>query len=110
MIEKILLDYINQKSKVKAFMEKPKSLQTYVLIEKVGGGEPNHLKSATLAIKSIAPSLFKTAELNEEVKNIMKAAIELDAIAKIELNTDYNFTDSDSKEYRYQAVFDVIYY
>ena len=29
---------------------------------------------------------------------------------KYNLNSDYNFTDTETKEYRYQAVFDINYY
>ena len=33
-----------------------------------------------------------------------------DNVIKIELNADYNFTDVDTKTYRYQAVFNITYY
>ena len=53
--------------------------------------------------------MYKAAELNEKVKAAMERLIELDSVSKCELNTDYNFTDTDKKQYRYQAVFDVVY-
>jgi polyhydroxyalkanoate synthesis regulator phasin len=52
----------------------------------------------------------KQHEINEKVKDFMRAAISLDKIAKVECNSDYNFTDSSTKTYRYQAVFDIKYY
>jgi hypothetical protein len=81
-----------------------------VLIEKTGGGEENHIRHSTIAVKSIAESLYKAALLNEEVKDLMSSAISLDDIAKVELNSDYNFTDTSTKQYRYQAVFDITHY
>ena len=31
-------------------------------------------------------------------------------VASCRLNSDYNFTDTTKKQYRYQAVFDIVYY
>ena len=36
--------------------------------------------------------------------------INLDEIASVKLNSDYNFTDEETKQYRYQAVFDIKHY
>ncbi len=110
MIEKIVLDYLKSKG-FKAYMEENPDLKSeYVLIEKTGGSEENHIKRATLAIQSFSNSLYKTAVLNEKLKEAMKQIIGLDSISKCTLNADYNFTDTTSKRYRYQAVFDVVYY
>lgn len=54
--------------------------------------------------------MYKAAELNEEVKKVVAEMIELDSIARVQLNSDYNFTDTETKRYRYQAVFDINYY
>ena len=112
MIEKIILDYLNANlESVKAYMEKPANpSKSYVLVEKTGGGKENHIFSATITIQSIAESLYQTALLNEEVKAIMSDAIFLDEITQVELNSDYNFTDTSTKQYRYQAVFDIKHY
>jgi len=114
MIEEIILNYLKtsfSEEEIPVYMERPKSKPLcYVLIEKTGGGEDNHIQTATLAIQSIGTSLYNSAVLNEKVKEFMRAAISLDEIAKVECNSDYNFTDSSTKEYRYQAVFDIKYY
>ena len=47
---------------------------------------------------------------NEIVKNAVENLIGLDEIRGISLNGDYNFTDTTTKEYRYQAVFDIGHY
>lgn len=112
MIEVTILNYLNENlENITAYMERPSNPpQSYVLIEKTGGGETNHIHHSTIAVKSIAESLYKAALLNEDVKNLMSDAISLDDIARVELNSDYNFTDTTSKQYRYQAVFDITHY
>src|SRR5690625_2276693 len=112
MIELIVLDYLIKKMSVPVYMEKPtKDIpDRYVLIEKTSGGESEHLPDATLAFQSYAESLYQAALLNKELKDTMKSIIELDEIRGITLNGDYNFTDTTTKEYRYQAVYDIRYY
>lgn len=82
----------------------------YVLIEKTGSGETDHIKRATFAIQSYAGSLYSAALLNENVKEVMKNIVDLDEISKCSLNSDYNYTDTGRKKYRYQAVFDIVHY
>lgn len=112
MIEVTILNYLNQNlENITAYMERPANPpKSYALIEKTGGGEENHIHHSTIAVKSIAESMYKAALLNEEVKDLMSSAISLDDIAKVELNSDYNFTDTSTKQYRYQAVFDITHY
>lgn len=111
MIEKTILDHLNNVLNVPAYMERPEGPpDRYVLIEKTGSGKRNHICDATIAVQSYAPTLFRAAELNEEVKEAMEAAIELDNICRVNLNSDYNFTNTAMKQYRYQAVFDITHY
>lgn len=111
MIEIIIKNYLDSKLEEQVFLEKPSpDYGIYVVFEKVGGNKNNHLSSATFAFQSYANSLYKAAELNEEVKEAIESMIELDEIRGIKLNSDYNFTDTATKEYRYQAVFDIKHY
>lgn len=111
MVEKIILDYLNTKLEVPAYMEeKPEMPKEYVLIEKTGGGIANHIRNATLAIQSYSFSKYEAAQLNEKVKEVMENCIELDDICSCELNSDYDYTDTARKKYRYQAVFDIVHY
>ena len=50
------------------------------------------------------------AELNEQVKAAMEDLADLDEVSACRLNSDYNFTDTTTKHYRYQAVFDLVFY
>lgn len=111
MIEIVIKQFIDDHLSVPAFLERPeKPPKRYVLIEKTGSGEKNQLPSSTFAFQCYGPSLYEAALLNEDLKVAVKAMIVLDEISKIKLNSDYNYTDTETKEYRYQAVFDINHY
>lgn len=110
MIEKIVLDYLSDVMSVEVYTEKRGQQGKYIIIEKVGGGKTDHIKRASLAIQSYADSMYEAAELNDKVKDAMDGIIALPSISSCKLDTDYNFTDTTSKKYRYQAVFDLVHY
>ena len=111
MIEKIILDYLSESLDVPVNLEQPDEKSTrYVLVEKTGSNRRNYISSATIAIQSYAESLYEAASLNEEVKQVMDSITELPEIAGCDLNSDYNFTDTTRKKYRYQAVYDITHY
>ncbi len=110
MIELIIYEYLKQYLTVPVFLEILDDMPTeYVVFEKTGSSEKNHVHSATIAFQSYAGSMFQSAALNEEVKSVVENMIESDAISSARLNSDYNFTDTQTKKYRYQAVFDITY-
>ena len=88
-------------------VEKP---EKYYIIERTGGSETNHLRTATIAIQSYAPTLAEACELNEEVIELTKEMVELESISSVRYSTDYNFTNQTKKQPRYQAVFSILYY
>lgn len=110
MIESILLGWLRSLLDVPVRTEKQKGLDTYVLIEKTGSSEANGIESATVAIQSYADSLYHAAELNKKVKEAMRASVSLPNVSRAALNSDYNYTDTTTKEHRYQAVFDVVFF
>ena len=111
MIEFTIKDYLKGEG-FDAYMEMPKNTPSFpfVIIEKTGSSEENYIKTSTLAIQSYAGSLYEAAQLNERLVEVMKDAVVLSDVTKVELNSDYNYTDRDSKRYRYQAVFDIYHY
>lgn len=111
MIERIVQDYLVENTDVPCYPEMPEEPpKSFALIEKTGSGESNYILSATIAIQSYASTLYKAACLNESVKAAMRKIKGLPQISSCNLNSDYNFTDSNKKKYRYQAVFDIYYY
>ena len=104
MIEEKVREYLEDKLDIPVRMEEEPGLpEEYVLIEKTGSGKENHIASATLAIQSYSGSLYGAASLNERV-------VEMDDISKCQLNSDYNYTDTTRKKYRYQAVYDMVHF
>ncbi|EMF0144709.1 hypothetical protein OSF83_002537 [Enterococcus hirae] len=111
MIEIIIKQYLDSHLSVPSFLEQSgKMLDSYILFEKTGSSKRNYLSSATFAFQSYAGSLYDAAKLNEELKEVVENMIELDEISNVQLNSDYNFTDTTTKKYRYQAVFDINHY
>ncbi len=111
MIEIVIKEYLDGHLSVPSFLERPKKPpKSFVLFEKTSSSKSNYLLAATFAFQSYAPSMYEAAVLNEELKEVVESMIELDEISKIKLNSDYNFTDTETKEYRYQAVFDINHY
>lgn len=113
MIEQIILDYFLslEDFPVTPYMMRPEAKpESYIIIEKTGGGETNLIKAANVAIQSYAPTLLAAAELNETVKEAMLAITVLPEVTSCKLQNDYNFTNAATKQPRYQAVFNVTYY
>lgn len=111
MIEVTVLGYLNSALIAPCYMEMPEDASgSFVVIDKTGSSQLNKITKATFAIQSYAPSLYEAATLNELVKSAMANIIERDDISRVELNSDYNYTDTALKHYRYQAVFVVTYY
>ncbi len=111
MIEKILLDHMAQKLDVPVFMEVPEAAPpSFVVLEKTGGSRKDSICTAMIAVQSHARTLLAAAQLNEQAKRAMDSLSGLAKIAAVRLNSDYNFTDTASKRYRYQAVYDVTHY
>ena len=114
MIEDIIINYlIGQTLSVgtAVYAEKPVAPpDEYILVEKTGSGRDDQIDRAMIAIQSISKSsLLRAAQINEEVKATMYGIVQLPEIFACKLNSDYNFTDTKTKEYRYQAVFNLFY-
>lgn len=111
MIEITIKQFLDNQLSVPVFIEKQSnSPQRFILFEKTSGTKKNHIKSGTFAFQSYAESMYEAAMLNEELKQAVENMIQLNEIGNISLNSDYNFTDTETKQYRYQAVFDITYY
>src|SRR5690625_4126146 len=106
MIELIILNHLDNNLAEPVFLEKQTNETPYVLFEKTSSSKTNHLPTATFAFQSYAQSLYTAALLNEKVKTAVESLIELDEIRGITLNSDYNFTDTRTKQCRYQAVYE----
>lgn len=108
MIEKVILEHLKQELIYPVYCEMPAEWPAtpFCVIVKTGGSIVNHIARATLSIRSYAPSMFGASLLNEQVKIAMLER-SIDSVYGVHLNSDFNFTDTTNKEYRYQAVFDL---
>lgn len=105
MIEKTILDYLGEHLTVPVYMEEPiNKPASYVLIERTGSSESDLIETTTLALQSYGASLYDAAVLNMAVKAQIKQAVELPSVSAVYINSDYNFTDTETKRYRYQCV------
>lgn len=105
MIEKTILDYLGEHLSVPVYMEEPiDKPASYVLIERTGSSESDLIETTTLALQSYGASLYDAAALNMAVKAQIKQAVELPSVSAVYINSDYNFTDTETKRYRYQCV------
>lgn len=111
MIELTVLSHISSTLNTNnVFLEVPEDPPaSFIVIEKTGGNENNLIQGATLAIQSYGASILDAAHLNEDVKAAMDTLSEDAKVYSCRLDTDYNFTDTRTKRYRYQAVFDITF-
>ena len=110
MIAKTLLDYLNEHLLVPAYMEPHEELTDYVLIDQTGSSRTNQITTTTLAVQSYGETLYKAMVLNDSVAAAMEGFLQLPQVARVELQTDYNFTNTTTKQYRWQAVYLITHY
>ena len=110
MIAKTLLDYLSSVLDVPVVMEAPDQVTDYVLIDQTGSSRMNHITTTTLALQSYGATLYEAMLLNKEVEEAMDGFAELGEVTRVELNTDYNFTNTATKQYRWQAVYNITHY
>ena len=110
MIEADVIAYLTDTMSVPVYAERPEDPDpSYILIEQTGEYESNHLRHGTVACQAYAPSRLDAAILCESLILAMHDITDLDRISHCNLNSAYNYTDTRTKEYRYQAVFDLVY-
>ena len=110
MIERILIEYLNDALTQPVYVERPENPpREYVIIQKTGSSKRNQIETAMIAFQSYSDSLYEAALLNEDVKAAVEASVSLPEISSAKLNSDYNFTNTAMKQYRYQAVFNITY-
>ena len=110
MIEAAMRTFLEEQLNVPTFLEHEKTMPSeYIIIEKTSGSSSNFIFTSTLAIQSISSTMAKASKLNEKVKALLLMNVPK-SVSSCKLNSDYNFTDTETKQYRYQAVYDVTHY
>lgn len=111
MIEITVLDYLSDALSVPVRMEVPEDPpDRFVVLKKADSSREDFLYRSMFLIRSYGGTLLEAAQLNEQVKTAMFSVAALPEVSGCYLTGDYNFTDTASKRYRYQAVFDVYHF
>ena len=111
MIDTKILEYLNSKLNIKTYMEQPKKKpEKFYILERTAGGLTNQISEGSFVVQSYAPTLYETSAMNDAMKGVFLNLIELPEISRVVLNSDYNYTDPTTQQYRYQANFVVTYY
>ena len=112
MIEQTVIDFLGDN--VPTYGEAPAAPPAdgiYCIVEKTGGGSAAPgIREATIAVQCFAPTLAAAAQLSESVIGWMAGLPTARGVSRCALNSSYNHTDDRKKQYRYQAVFEVVYY
>lgn len=109
MIEETILKYLNEHIEEPVYMERPEKVtSSYVVIERTGSSMNNYIYTDVFAIQSYGVSLLDAAILNEKVKSVItNGLIFFNNIISIKCTNDYNFTDTTTKQYRYQGIYEI---
>lgn len=112
MIELDIKKFIEDEFEYPAFMERPQTaIDTFFVIEKISGSRDEQIDFARIAIQPYAPSMYQAASLCEQLNDeMLNNFVALPNITKVELNSSYNYTDTTTKKYRYQSIFEIYYY
>lgn len=112
MIETELINYLKSDNDLGVYvgMEAPEQLTNYIILDKTGSSRSNHIITSTFAIQSYGASLYDALLLNQSVETAMRGFEERADIIRVELETDYNFTNTVTKQYRWQAVYQITHY
>lgn len=109
MLEEFLANWLQQKTGYDVYTEVPEGHPAeFYLVERTGSRTVNHVTTVTVAIQSWqSMSMYMAAAMNEDLKTVMDTLVQEPEISACRLSTDYNFTDTESKYYRYQAVYNI---
>ena len=113
MIETTIINYLRKKfPKEKITAEVPNGMpDRFITVEKTGSRQIGRgLFQSTVAVQSWEERKIEAAKLSESVcKALRNMPDEMDEVSRSE-GSDYDFTDTTTKRYRYQAVFEITHY
>lgn len=113
MIEETLINFLNYHMSAPAFTDKPKKdiPDEYFVFEKTGGSFKDHINVSNIALQAYAKTRYKASKLIDDANAAMLyELIKRDEISDVEMNSTGSFTDTTTKEYRYQSVFVITHY
>ena len=108
-LEAFLIEWIQRQTGYDTFAEVPEGHPAeFYIVERTGSRTVNHITTATIAIQSWnSAGMYMAAAMNDDLKTVMESLVQEPEISACRLSTDYNFTNAESKYYRYQAVYNI---
>lgn len=113
MIETIILNYLSDSLEVPSYLNPPADKpDEYIRLRKSGSSGDKFIETAIFIFLSVSTiTLQNAAQINDSLKNALFDMPGIIApVSRVELNSDGNFTDTTTKEYRYQAIFEITYH
>lgn len=111
IIEYLIAELSEAFAPVPVRAERPENLpEAFVIVEWIGAGEADHIRSATVAVQTYAGRMVDALQMCETAIEAMQALPDKNRVTAVELNSAYNYTDEEEHMYRYQAIFDLTYY
>lgn len=111
MIEIAVVNFVAQRLSVPVYMEYPNNApDRFVILDRSDTNRENHIETSLFIAQSYAESKLEAANLNQQVKAVMDALVDLEQVSCSELNSDYPFPDTQRKRHRYQAVYNITHY
>ena len=111
MLEITIIGYLGTHITAPVYAEIPAGKpERFVVVEKMGGERENYIDTAAVSFRSFGPSLLDAMKLNEEVMAAVETMTDLDEICCCEYGGDFNDSDTASKQYCYQAMYNITYY
>ena len=112
MIDTIIRDYLlEQIENIAIVFEQPANRpSSFILLQKIDGGETNKLKASTFSIKTKALKQYDSAVLNENIKDAMLGIAVLDEISGIRQGGEYGRIDTSNTMYEYETIWNIYHY
>lgn len=112
MIEIVIKNYLESVVDIPVYLEIPakNTAQEFYTVELVGGGKEDEIGKSSITIESYGSSLYRSALLDEQMREYMKNAVQCAEIYGVNLNSHYNATDTERNIYKYKALFDINHY
>lgn len=114
-VEEVVISYLNGHADIEypAYGDTPYKNNLpahHYMVEKTGSNTRDRITTAQITIQSVTvQSKAQAARMNERMTGVMEGIVGTSGISACHLNSDYDYTDTTSKRWRYQAVFDITY-
>lgn len=109
-IEEFLILWLSGKLTVPVSGDVPTPMPaSFVTLERVGAETVEHIRHASIAIRTWAQTRAAAGRLCELVEQTMEELTAETEISSCKLENSYNDTDLDTKTPRYQAIFEIVY-